>query len=436
MFSNGIMALAAVAALLVIVFKASVTRLIPLYAIGVFTSFTFSQAGMAVHHLRLKEPRWRTGMFINGLGSFVSGAMTIIIAATKFKEGAWVILIAIPVMLLGLLRVNAHYRESAAIQRDPGRRPPLDFPRQRVIIPVLTASADGWGRELRVRSALAYAHRVFPTEIRVALLAPPGFDAGSFLAQEPLGDEVREVALAEGDPKKALLAYVRKVRREVGPGEVLNVIIPEAVANLGLRYIVRQRRLQRLKAALLSEPDVVVTNLTSHEGYEALEPGERCARAASEPAWRHVAVLLVAGVHNASLGGLRYARSLGADELHCLHVETDPNETARLVAEWSEAVPGVPLEALASPYRQIARPAFEWVRRVLDADPRTYVTIVIPEFVVRKKWHNLLHNHTPLVLKRTFLFEPSVVVAAVPYRLDLAPEGLAGAGEATPAAGH
>src|SRR5205085_11156674 len=76
-FSNGIIALAAIAAVLVIVFKASVSALIPLYAIGVFTSFTFSQAGMAVHHLRLKEPRWRTGMFINGLGSLVSGAMTL-----------------------------------------------------------------------------------------------------------------------------------------------------------------------------------------------------------------------------------------------------------------------------------------------------------------------------------------------------------------------
>jgi len=82
----------------------------------------------------------------------------------------------------------------------------------------------------------------------------------------------------------------------------------------------------------------------------------------------------------------------------------------------------VPLEVVPSPYRQIAGPAFEWVRAKLEADPQTYVTIVIPEFVVRKAWHNLLHNHTPLVLKRTFLFEPSVVVAAVPYRLDLIPD--------------
>jgi hypothetical protein len=288
------------------------------------------------------------------------------------------------------------------------------------------------------RTALAYAHRVFPTEIRLVCLAPPGFDAAAFLERPSLVGEVREVALADGDRRRALLAYVRKVRREVGPGEVLNVMIPESVAETGLRYIVRERRIQRLKAALLSEPDVVVTNLTSHEGYEALEPGERCARLASEPPWRHVAVVLVAGVHNGSLAGLRYARSLGADELHCLHVETDPKDTPALREAWDEAVGGrVPLEVLPSPYRQIAGPASEWVRRVLDAEPHTYVTIVIPEFVVRKKWHNLLHNHTPLVLKRTFLFEPSVVVAEVPYRLDLISDAADAPGEApVPAARH
>jgi amino acid transporter len=423
-FSNGILALAVVSSVLVIIFKASVDALIPLYAIGVFTSFTFSQAGMTRHHITKKEEGWKIGMLINGVGAFVCGLMTIIIATVKFTSGAWVILIAIPTILAGLLRVNAHYKESAQILRDPRRRPPLDYPRQRVIIPTVDhATAAGNVGEASIRSALAYAHRVFPTEIRVVRLAALGSDYTGFLGVAPLADEVREVALADGDPRKALLDYVRKVRREVGPGEVLNVIIPELVTDAGYRHIFRERRLQRLKARLLAEPDVVVTNLASHAGYEALEPGENARRARRGPeiAWRHVAVVLVAGVHNATLNGLRYARSLGADELRCLHVEADPKETVKVLADWAEAVPRLPLEVLASPYREIARPAFEWVRAILDADPHTYVTIVIPEFVVRKAWHNLLHNHTPLVLKQAFLFEPSVVVSAVPYRLDLGP---------------
>jgi hypothetical protein len=205
----------------------------------------------------------------------------------------------------------------------------------------------------------------------------------------------------------------------VGTGEVLNLIIPETVTGLGLRYILSRHRLQRLKATLLGEPGVVVTNLAFHEGYEELEPGERAARSSQSPRpWRHVAVVLVAGFHNASLGGLRYARSLGADELHALHVETDPGHTEKLRQLWNAAVPRTPLEVLESPHRQVAGPAFDYVRRVLAVDPHTYLTIVIPEFIVRNRWHNLLHNHTSLLLKRTFLFEPSVVVSAVPYRLD------------------
>ena len=425
-FSNGILALAAVASVLVIIFKASVDALIPLYAIGVFTSFTFSQAGMTRHHITKKEEGWKVGTLINGMGALVCGLMTLIIAAVKFTSGAWVILVAIPTILAGLLRVNAHYRESSRILRDPRRRLPLDFPRQRVIIPIVGAPTDTPSDdEPGVRAALAYAHRVFPTEIRVVRLAAPGSDYAEFLARQPLADEVREVAMAKagGDFQGALLTYVRKVRREVGPGEILNVIIPEVVAEAGFRHLLRERRLQSLKARLLAEPDVVVTNLAYHAGYEELEPGERARRdhGGTEPHWRHVAVVLVGGVHNATLAGLRYARSLGADELRCLTVETDPKETPQLLEDWQAAVPRLPLEVLVSPYRQIAQPAFEWIRAILDADPRTYVTIVIPEFVVRKAWHNLLHNHTPLLLKRTFLFEPSVVVAGVPYRLDLHP---------------
>ncbi|MFN2591948.1 MAG: APC family permease [Candidatus Dormibacteria bacterium] len=417
-FSNGIVVLAAFAAVLVIVFQASVTRLIPLYAIGVFTSFTFSQAGMVVHHRREREPGWRRGMVINAFGAVVTAAMTIIIAYTKFAEGAWVILVIVPVALAGLLSVHHHYKEAGDLLRRGSRRCPMDFPRQRVIIP-------DTGDEANMRSALAYAQRVFPTEVRIVHLASPGDDYVDFLRRPPIGDEVREVVLADGEGSHALKSYVSKVRKEVGPGEVLNVIIPETVTELGLRHIIRQRRIQRLKEALLAESGVVVTNVVHHEGYEDLEPGVRAARSGSRPRgrpWRHVVVVLVSAVHNASLGGLRYARSLGADELHALHVETDAAESQRLVEEWNALVPRTPLEVLASPYRQITQPAFEWVRGVLDADPHTYVTIVIPEFVVRKWWHNLLHNHTSLVLKQAFLFEPSVVVSAVPYRLDLLPK--------------
>ncbi|MBI2709014.1 MAG: APC family permease [Actinobacteria bacterium] len=113
-FSNGIVALSVTAAVLVVATGAKVDRLIPLYAIGVFTSFTLSQAGMAKHHLRLREPGWRTGLVINGGGAVLTLIVAIVIAITKFSHGAWVIIALIPIIVALLFRLNRQYEAEAA----------------------------------------------------------------------------------------------------------------------------------------------------------------------------------------------------------------------------------------------------------------------------------------------------------------------------------
>ncbi|MCL4293801.1 MAG: APC family permease, partial [Acidimicrobiia bacterium] len=118
-FSNGILALAAVAAVLVVVTGASVARLIPLYAIGVFTSFTLSQAGMAKHHITRREPGWRWGLAVNGVGAVLSAVVDVIFAAAKFREGAWIVIVLIPVFVVVLVRLNRQYaRDDALLERD------------------------------------------------------------------------------------------------------------------------------------------------------------------------------------------------------------------------------------------------------------------------------------------------------------------------------
>src|SRR5581483_11483030 len=118
-FSNGIIALAVAAIVLVIATGAKVDRLIPLYAIGVFTSFTLSQAGMAKHHVTRKEPGWRRGLFVNGTGAVMSAIVDIIIAITKFTHGAWIIVVLVPIMVYGLVRLNRQYESEAhELERD------------------------------------------------------------------------------------------------------------------------------------------------------------------------------------------------------------------------------------------------------------------------------------------------------------------------------
>ena len=345
-------------------------------------------------------------------GHLDSLVMTLIIGATKFAQGAYIILIAIPIAVLALLKVNRHYRETARALTDPERRPPAGGPpRQRVVIPVHTPGPDDV-------YATAYAERVSPLEVRLVHFA----EAGAELDYTREGwDQLPyplEVLPKSQDIPSEIRNLVQEIRAQSEQDDLINVIIPETVRHPGWRHLLHKWHVQRIKAALVAEADVVVTNVAHHAGYEELEPvnGEEGSRGVMD-GWRHVAVVLVSGVQNATAWSIRYARSLRADELHCVHVAVEENEAGKVRREWDEANMDVALEILESPYRQIAGPIHSWVRNILEEGPKTFVTIVLAEFLVRKWWHRFLHNQTALALKGVFLFEPSVVVAAVPYRL-------------------
>ena len=125
----------------------------------------------------------------------------------------------------------------------------------------------------------------------------------------------------------------------------------------------------------------------------------------------------MSGVHNATLYALEYARALEADGVHAIHVSVEDEETRAARVGLGDRQPGLPLEVIDSPYRDLDWPVLDYIRaRTVDGE--TIVTVVLPEFIVEKWWHNLLHNQTASTLKRAFLAEPGVVVTNVPYRLD------------------
>ena len=168
--------MAALATLLVILFQADVHHLIPLYAIGVFTSFTLSQAGMAKRHLRLREPGWKRGLWVNGIGAVASGVVGIVIAVTKFTHGAWVIMLIVPLTVAVLVRVNKHYEHVARMDRsDPalpiaGREPTAQScssPGRRRPRP-----GDALRLPARHRDRSAGAHRAIGPGARRGVLGP------------------------------------------------------------------------------------------------------------------------------------------------------------------------------------------------------------------------------------------------------------------------
>jgi amino acid transporter len=261
-FSNGVLVLAGAAALLLVAFGGETNALIPLYAVGVFTSFTLSQWGMVQHHRREHEPGWRGSIVINGVGSVATGIVLVIVVVSKFAIGAWVPVVLIPIIVLLFRGVKRHY----------------DY-------------------------------------VRASLAVPPGW---------------------------------------------------------------------------------------------------------RPPRQNHTVVVLVGGVHRGVLEALAYARSLAPNHLVAVTVVSDEEEQARIEEQWAEYGIDVPLDIVYSPYRELSRPIMRFIDEIDARWDNDIVTVLIPEFVVRKWWEQILHNQTALFLKGRLLFRQGVVVTSVPYHVPTA----------------
>jgi amino acid transporter len=164
-YSNGIIALSAIAILLIVTYRADTHNLIPLYAVGVVLSFTLSQAGMTRRHLRLHEPGWRSGTVINGLGAVVTGIALVVIVVGKFTQGAWLVVVAIPLLVWLLLRIQHTYvRELRQLKVEASHRLAPPKPRHEVV--VLLEDLDQ-----AALSALQYARQLNPLSITAVHVA-------------------------------------------------------------------------------------------------------------------------------------------------------------------------------------------------------------------------------------------------------------------------
>jgi hypothetical protein len=223
-FSNGIFFLAGFAILLVIVTGAKVDRLIPLYALGVFTSFTLSQAGMAKHHITHKEPHWRRGVVINGIGAVLSLIVDIIIAITKFTHGAWVIVVLVPLMVVFLVRLARQY-ELEDKQLVDGVPEAVNAPiLRRHVVLVFIDELD-----LAAARAVQYARTLTPDELRAV-----HFVLDSRRAQElaqawsELGMSRIALDLVDCPDRRLTRAAIDLVARDVADGHTeVSVLLPD-----------------------------------------------------------------------------------------------------------------------------------------------------------------------------------------------------------------
>ncbi len=129
---------------------------------------------------------------------------------------------------------------------------------------------------------------------------------------------------------------------------------------------------------------------------------------------RTVALVFVSAVHDATIRAVNYAETLEASETRAIYFDLDPEAAQRMQEEWADAGLRIPLDIVEAPFRDLTRPTLDEVRR-FSSRPGTLVLVVLPEFVVSKWRHRLLHNQNALFVKRLFLFEPNVVLSSVPF---------------------
>jgi len=269
-YSYGIVLLAIVSGLLVVLFKASVSSLIPLYAIGVFLSFTLSQFGMAVRWKKSgslqegvevqergsvlkRENGWQHKMVINGIGALVTFTVMIVFAVTKFNDGAWIIILLIPVLVAAFWGIHTHYRELAKHLSLENYGPLPYLARNRVIIPIA-------GVHRGTIEALRYA-KTLSNDITAVHISIDASQAEKVREKwEVWGEGIRLLIL--DSPYRLmvepLLDYVTEIHKQLNPNETITIVVPQFIPKRRWNNLLHTRTADTLRRILLNWPEVVI----------------------------------------------------------------------------------------------------------------------------------------------------------------------------------
>jgi len=396
-YSNGVVVLAGAAAFLIWIYHANVNNLIHLYVVGVFTAFTLSQAGMVKYWLRTHGDGWRWRSAINGVGAVATGVVAIVVILTKFAEGAWIVTIAVPTMVLAFYGVRRHYdgiqrrlaAGAAAVAAAPAAR-------NRTIVVVETL-------DQATEAATWLAEKISPEGFRAMHVPVRGSDPGIRPRWFKLHDgrPQLEVYGESGGLTSAVLDQVWRQPR--GESDFVTVILPELFDRPSLGQQIHHRHELALKVRLLAEPSVVVADVPVLRGPERTFPTRLVVR------------VLVSNVTAATMRAVNYGSTLDVADTEAVHFAFSPEDARAIRLEWAQHATRIPLHVEEAPYRDIGAPLLHYLRGITE-DPDVAVMVLMPELIMRG-WRRALHNQRALYIKRLLLFERHVVLASVPYQL-------------------
>lgn len=253
-FSNGIIALAVAAGILVTVFRGNISALIPLYAFGVFTGFTLSQAGMVVHQRRHRRDRWKLSLTINAVGCVATGIVAMVVVISKFTEGAWIPAVLIPALVMAFRLISRHYAKvRAAVTIEHAYTPS----RKTHLVVVLVGTVNKG-----VIQAVQYARSLAPERL-IAVSVITDAEEQERLTQawadNDMPIELHTIASPYRDLTQPVLEYLDELDTE-SQDDLITVVIPEFVTQWKTQWLHNQSAFA-LKARLLYRPNTVVTSV-------------------------------------------------------------------------------------------------------------------------------------------------------------------------------
>jgi hypothetical protein len=256
-FSNGIIVLSTFAAVLIVAFRGDTHALLPLYMIGVFVSFTLSQTGMVLHWRKTGTPGWKTSALVNGFGAIVTGIVLVIVAITKTLEGAWIVLLLIPIIITIFKATRRHY-DHVASQLTLRNYVPQRRAHNTVVIPI-------GGIQRAVVEALRYAETL-SDDVRAVYVDVDSAATEQIRREWQIwGGRVKLIVL--DSPYRSvlepLLEYIEQVE-QVRDDDYVTVILPEFVPARWWQHLLHNQRALLIKGALLFRPNTVVTSVPFH----------------------------------------------------------------------------------------------------------------------------------------------------------------------------
>ena len=247
-FNNGILLLSLLTAVLIIAFNGSSHALVPLFAVGAFTAFTLSQAGMVIHWFRIKDPGWKIKAFINGLGAFITAFTLVIIGVSKFLEGAWISVLVIPGLVYIFLKTRQHYRDVSNQLTMRGLPPSLrPLPKPRVVIPVS-------GVHRGMVDAVNFARAISDKIIAVYIDIDPGPDEEELLRRWNVWFPDIEFILIPSPYRsisEPLLNFLEQTDLEYNDGQQAVLILPEIIPASTWQEYLHNQSAKEIKDALL-----------------------------------------------------------------------------------------------------------------------------------------------------------------------------------------